>query len=656
MIGTIGIPWPRSRTSFALATIFGLLGLLILVRPVYSQEEDQPIQITRVNTDDFPNVEIQVAAWDTNMVIIPNENLLVSEDGVPFEVISVSPRDVGVRLAFVIDPGDGVRSTGINLRTVYEIAAPYLETFLVGRPWMMDQVDEVVVLVQEGDSTEIISAMSSDSGLVSQQLSSYIAPSNVGQPSEAGAFTRTALRRALDELQFAPGEHDKPQAIVLFTPGMRADTSDLAERAIEAGIPIYVVMTRERESNFWEEALKPLATVTGGDFATVYGIDGLEPMFEDLIRRRQQLQVSYRSNSANAGQRNVAVELQGSGETFIASGNYEVELSPPDVEVISPAPGAVINRQVIERDADLSEAEPTFITVVTEVEFPDGYPRELGPAQLLIDGTPAGQGQVVDGRAEITWDIRSYQTPGQVPATLQVVITDELGIQGQSSPRTVSINIIEPPPPPTPPWLLYISLAVALVSLAAVVFLFLNRQLLAPALAGAGESFSDFVERVTGRRTALVAKAYLVPLEGFEELPQRSFEIYGTTAIGRSRKHADLLFHINDEDSAISRLHCTILDEDDHFAVRDEDSTNGTLVNGDKITPLESMRLRDGDTIDVGPLERGGLRFLFQLADITGEAPPVDDEDRTTRPRRISDFEAAAEETGDTYDEYLGGN
>ena len=570
---------PRSRWMSAIILFFVFA---ILPGNAFSQEETQPIHVTHVVTDEFPIVNVQVAAWETNMIIIPNENLRVLEDGVAFQVDSVAPVEVGVRIAFVIDPGDGVRNTGIRLGTVYEIAAEYLETFMVERPWMMAEVDEITILVQEGDSTEIISVMSSDPNLISQQIASYVPPSNIGQPSEAGAFTRTALRRGLDELQFVPGEVDKPQALVLFTPGMRADTSDLAERAIEAGIPIHVVMTRERESSFWEEALEPLATVTGGEFATHYGSDGLEPLFEDLTRRRQQLEVTYRTNSASAGQRNVTIEVDGSGETFIANGQYEVELSPPDVEVISPAPGAVINRQALEPGADPADAEPTFLTVVAEVDFPDGYSRGMGPAQLLIEGTPAGQGQVVDGRAEITWDIRSYQTAGQVPATLQVVLTDELGIQGQSTPRTVSVNYIVPATTGTPEWLLIVTMAVALASLAAVVFLFLNRQHLSPALAGAGESISDFVERVTGRRTALVAKAYLVPLEGFDELPQRSFEIYGTTAIGRSRKHADLLFHINDEDSAISRLHCTILDEDDHFAIRDEDSTNGTLVNGKK--------------------------------------------------------------------------
>ena len=132
----------------------------------------------------------------------------------------------------------------------------------------------------------------------------------------------------------------------------------------------------------------------------------------------------------------------------------------------------------------------------------------------------------------------------------------------------------------------------------------------------------------------MVARAYLVPLEGFDRLPSKPYEIYGTTAIGRSRRHADLLFHIGDEDSAISRLHCTILDEDDHFAIRDEDSTNGTLVNDEMLVPLESLMLQDGDVIDIAPLERGGLRFLFQLVGLDGEIPEIEDDVRRTKPRR----------------------
>lgn len=648
------------RTIRKLLLALPVLALVFIPSGAASQAEKQPIQITNVLTDDFPLVHVQVAAWDAAgsiVVLIPNQNLRVIENNVPFEVLSVDPIDVGMRLAFVVDPGDGVNSTGVSLRQVYEIASGYLQTFLIDRPWMMAGVDEATVLVQEGDSTELVSAMSSDPGLIAQQLSSYTPPTDnsIGRPSESGAFTRTALRRALDELQFAPGGEDKPRAIVLFTPGMRADTSELAQRAIDADIPIYVVMARQVETAFWEVALQPLAEVTGGRFETHYGGGDLEGMFETLTLRREQLHITYRSSSAAAGLRGVLVEIDSSSGTLSAAGQYSVELAAPRVQVVSPAPGAVVNRQSLEGSEDPSEAEPTFMTVVTEVEFPDGYPRQLGPAQLLVDGTPAGQGQVVDGRTEINWDIRAYQSAGQVPAAIQVVVSDELGMQGESSPRTVSINYIQPTVSnPVDRLLLFVALGVALVSLAAAVLLFLNRQRLGPAFAQASESVADFVERVTGRRTALVAKAYLVPLEGFEQAPQRSFELYGTTAIGRSRKHADLLFHINDEDSAISRLHCTILDEDDHFAIRDEDSTNGTLINGEKITPLESVRLHDGDTIDVAPIERGGLRFLFQLAQVTGEQPQADDQHRQTRPRRIADFEnAGGGDSSGLLDDYL---
>ncbi len=244
---------------------------------------------------------------------------------------------------------------------------------------------------------------------------------------------------------------------------------------------------------------------------------------------------------------------------------------------------------------------------------------------------------MIEGSTRITWDIRSYQKEGQVPAMLQVQVEDELGLQAVSREVAVAIEYVPPEDTgldlPTSV-MVYVSLGVALVAVALAVYLFINRARVAPALQHAGESIVDFVERVTGRRTALVARAFLVPLEGFDKPPSRPFEIYGTTAIGRSRRHADLLFHRGDEDSPISRLHCTILDEDDHFAIRDEDSTNGTLVNDERLIALEPIMLHDGDVIDVAPLERGGLRLLFQYAGAEGELTEMEDEFRRTRPRR----------------------
>jgi pSer/pThr/pTyr-binding forkhead associated (FHA) protein len=51
----------------------------------------------------------------------------------------------------------------------------------------------------------------------------------------------------------------------------------------------------------------------------------------------------------------------------------------------------------------------------------------------------------------------------------------------------------------------------------------------------------------------------------------------------------------------VSRRHCVIIKTDKAVGVRDLKSRNGTLVNGDKITG--DKRLRNGDTLDVGPLK-----------------------------------------------------
>lgn len=52
---------------------------------------------------------------------------------------------------------------------------------------------------------------------------------------------------------------------------------------------------------------------------------------------------------------------------------------------------------------------------------------------------------------------------------------------------------------------------------------------------------------------------------------------------------------------AISRRHCVIIKSDKVVGVRDLKSRNGTVVNGEKITG--DKRLRNGDTLEVGPLK-----------------------------------------------------
>lgn len=69
-------------------------------------------------------------------------------------------------------------------------------------------------------------------------------------------------------------------------------------------------------------------------------------------------------------------------------------------------------------------------------------------------------------------------------------------------------------------------------------------------------------------------------------------------------------------DPEVSRRHIRIVRRADGFAVEDTGSTNGTFVNGQRITHL--TLLQDGDTIDLGDTVR--LRYLSA----SEPAPPND--------------------------------
>jgi hypothetical protein len=633
-----GIPRRLSVRIGAAFVIPATLGILLVPLPAHSQAQTPALSIASVDMQSFPQITLQVSARDASGAPIDplqSSDLRVLEDGQELPVSSVQPSDVPMRVVFVVSPGDGYSYTGVKLASVFATARDDILAFATGKPWMQPDADQAAVLVYQA-SNIVLAPMSGDPQAIANQVEGYAAPSDNAftRASPRGAYTRAALNQALDVLS-AGAVEGQPQALVLFTGGDRADFADVAERAIAMQVPIHVVLTRRVANAYWEEALRPLAQVTAGGFFEASELGNADEVFSIVTAARRRNAVQYRSTSASASQRQVVLELRSGGQTLSATAQYAVSLQPPRVTILAPAEGDVITRKAARTENPAADAEPAFTQVTAGLEWLDGYPRAARQARLIVNRTIVAEADLTSGQPVFNWDIRSYQSRERLPATLQVEVEDELGLTAASAP--VNVSIAYSPPPGlhlSTSALTWVAVVVALASLGVALYLFFNRTRLAPAFQHAGDGFVDFVDRVTGRRTALVAKAYLVPLEGFEHMPSKAFELYGTTAIGRSRRHADLLFHIHEEDSPISRLHCTILDADDHFALRDEDSSNGTFVNGEKLTALEPLMLHDGDLIDVAPLERGGLRFLFQLAAPDGELPANIQELRQTRPRR----------------------
>lgn len=82
---------------------------------------------------------------------------------------------------------------------------------------------------------------------------------------------------------------------------------------------------------------------------------------------------------------------------------------------------------------------------------------------------------------------------------------------------------------------------------------------------------------------------------------KHEFEGEGEYLIGRSPKKAD--FVIPADFKKISNLHCRITGSGGDWFLEDLNSTNGTKLNGEKLIPGSSAKIKDGDRIALADVE-----------------------------------------------------
>lgn len=68
--------------------------------------------------------------------------------------------------------------------------------------------------------------------------------------------------------------------------------------------------------------------------------------------------------------------------------------------------------------------------------------------------------------------------------------------------------------------------------------------------------------------------------------------------IGREKKNSVFV-----DDDKVSRFHAVIIYKDDHFYIKDNNSANGTFLNGKRITSGKTIILNNEDSVKVGVTE-----------------------------------------------------
>lgn len=647
------------------------------------------VEIAALDSAGFPTVSMLVRVVDPANRPIPNltsSQLEVRENG---NTISTDQQLTlnelgdgnGVRVHFVLDAGFRITNEGESSRPLLTRAINVVNEFIRGH--MIENLDVVAVSAAQRDGARTITDFSGDGQAVLDAVNGYqppgsanIPPTPVGTPAPPvilpGSFSDPleVVEDILDAMANAPDAAEQAQAIVLVTPGLeRVDSGEveaLASAARDLGIPIYTVLTRSDPTS------SSLVSLANGSNALYSTANPPEEIYRSLVELRRLYQIAYRSTANRSGTQQVEVLYDTGGGVLSDIATYDITIAPPSVTIESPARGETITRSSDVYTTDNSQISPTAYTVIALVTFPDGIARNLAGAQLFVNGASAGSVSNPGNRVEIIWDLTPYGT-SQTEVSLQVEAQDELALVGSSEAQSVPIVVNVPPAPtprvnptdvfeivegiipPTPTvacispdplctsveiplranlplFTSGVSIAIAVAALIFAGVVYLKRGQIVAVGGRVGSAVTNFVERVTSRRVQATPKAFLVVLEGDVNIG-RSLEVFGDTPLGRSKQYAELLFQQNDEESPISRLHCTIISHDGPFAIRDEDSANGTYLNGARLTPLVEEELHDGDEIELAQVERGGVKLLFQRA---GEGIP--DSARLTNPSAPSPF------------------
>lgn len=651
---------------------YAALLILLLIGAVFApglsaQSNIENIVITEVDASGFPQVVVRFRALDAAGFPVTNIQtglFTVQEGSSTITPENLKEAEEGLCVQFMVEAG--VWLFGPSWQNAQAVITDFAQT----TPWMKEDMDYVALTMMEATGPRQLLGFTGDSEALVTAVANYTPPrgADISRPIPA-------LEEKVEELAINPPtacKDNRPKFIVYLSSGMESGTgqvSALAAQAKAAGIPIYTVLLGNRDG----QPLETLAQESGGKYVQYTNRNSLASFYTQMTEYRRHYDLSYRSQVNESGTQPVKLiaNVGGSGGTKTSeTASYTVTVDRPRVLITAPTAGTAITRSAAEYTDNLTTLTPTSYTVLAHVIFPDDHIRRLRQATLLVNGAVAQTltNPNPNENMELLWNLQNIHKEDAF--SLEVEILDELGLVSKSQAVAANVVISLPPKPPpgttgtpTPNATVtitatpvptsiptpcpypetvctitgavssnptsFVSLGIALFSLVFAGMVWINRDK-APVRA-VTDTVRRGVDAMTKRYLGPTeARAYLVVLEGDVNVG-KTLEIYGDTPIGRSRQTAELIFQQYDDNSPISRLHCTITDEEDHFTIKDEDSANGTFLNGAKLSPLTPEVLHDGDEIELGRVERGGVRLLFQMAASGGDDAQVGRVTKKTR-------------------------
>jgi len=593
------------------------------------------LEIVAIDTSRFPETVVTFKAFDGDgrpILGLTDFRLLedgqeVDPSGPPVEVEQPAP----ISLMALIDQGE---FSILRYRDYYEPAALKALFELLGNQYL-----------REGD-TVCLAAARHDTATGSQQLQFLTEcapfPATYSQAlagldlelaasfpaRDPRADIHDVLHKGLfqDALAALAG---RPNPIIVFlSANVRQDqwpeTSQMAaERIVQdagaAGARIFVLQAAGNTVNpnnpaQVAEILTPMITLaesSGGQYVALRpaqdNLEEAQAAFDALRPVDHVYSLTYRSANGTTGERRIAVAPAAQPEVA-AERAVTLNLLPPAVD---------------EAALEIGPARGGRRELVVPIAWPDGSPREI--RAVTVDGEAVEEYEYADGALRFTLD-------ESATGDLRVVVEDELGLSAEfvapiatPVPPTATPVPATPTPIPEPaapieednpvagalPW---IGLGGVIAAGAAGLYVARRRGALAGPGRGSGQGASP-VKTIGTARDQKQALAYLLVLTGREDLIGQNIALYNEiTTIGRDPQLTDIQLYHPHELSSISGQHCTIQVDHGLFLLIDNNSANGTFVNGAALMPDMPHQLQDGDEIVLGDKAQRGAQLRFEVS------------------------------------------
>lgn len=362
-------------------------------------------------------------------------DVTVLEDGIELSVDGIVELQTGLRVVVALNSGTPLVIRNEQGASRLDLISMFVNGWIgtLGGQYL-DDLSLVTVL---GEPVR----HATDAGEWMTAWETALAEPNVQNPS------LDILGRAIDLAGDSTGEPDIGRVVLFITPSfqasMVANIQDMADRATQSGVRVYVLLIDSSAlfSHTSAQELRSMAFQTGGQYGAFSGSETLPNLNVWIEPARLKYQIGYRSQFNTPGTHEIAVRVNTQeGEMLTDPLTIDLQLRPPNPIFVS-LPGQIVRAIPDDAEIAVENLEPKQYKIEVVFDFPDSIQRDVVRTILYVNGELAVENNVPPFNV-FELDLTRFEASQRL--NLKVEAWDELGLMGASIETPIDITIQRP--------------------------------------------------------------------------------------------------------------------------------------------------------------------------------------------------------------------